>query len=789
MEFCRAGLPRTKSKVLHIGATFPISGKEGWQGGQACQPAVRLAFSDVNSRSDILRNYELKLHWNDSECEPGLGATVMYDLLYNDPTKVLLLAGCSTVSTTIAESAKMWNLLVVSFGGSSPALSDRARFPTLFRTHPSATVHNPTRVKLIQMFGWSRIAILHHTQEVFTSTITDLESKCREVGIEIIARQSFMQEATDAVRNLRRQDARIIVGLFYVAAARKVLCEVYKQGLYGKQHVWFFIGWYEDNWFEVNLEAEGIQCTKEEMRMAAEGHFTTEALNWNQDKQRTISGMTVDDFRRRLHLALKNSGYDIDHGRYPEGYQEAPLAYDAVWATALALNKSAERLAKKGILLEDFNYNDRVIGNEIHSAMNETSFLGISGSVAFNFKGERIALTMVEQLQDGKYVQLAYYDTQTDNLTWLHKERFFGGKAPQDRTIIKEVLRTVSGPLFSAMTAVATIGAATACVVLIVNLVFKDHRSIVTSEFGCLTFLLVGVILLFLAVVLLGIDGRLVNQVQFLWICQGRAWTLATGFSFGFGSLFALVWKARMIVVNSKAKPKKRQQNMTSPALIPLGFVAVDIVLLSVWYFIDPLRRSVESFPLEEPTDFTEDLLIRPLMEHCESKNQTTWLGILFGYKSLILVLGIFLAYETRGTKSRQQDARLAGMAIYNVVVLGLITGPVSLVIASQPDASFAFSTLAIAFCSWISMAIVCVPKIVSIVQNPSSMGLLENSTSPAAKAAIRNDEEKLQRLLSENERLEKLIAEKDEKIMLLRQKIKERELTSKNGQALTTSK
>jgi len=45
-----------------------------------------------------------------------------------------------------------------------------------------------------------------------------------------------------------------------------------------------------------------------------------------------------------------------------------------------ALNKSAERLAKKGILLEDFNYNDRVIGNEIHSAMNETSFLGISVS-------------------------------------------------------------------------------------------------------------------------------------------------------------------------------------------------------------------------------------------------------------------------------------------------------------------------------------------------------------------------------------------------------------------------
>lgn len=55
------------------------------------------------------------------------------------------------------------------YGASSPALSDRARFPTLFRTHPSATVHNPTRIKLMQKFGWSRIAILQQAEEVFIS--------------------------------------------------------------------------------------------------------------------------------------------------------------------------------------------------------------------------------------------------------------------------------------------------------------------------------------------------------------------------------------------------------------------------------------------------------------------------------------------------------------------------------------------------------------------------------------------------------------------------------------------
>jgi hypothetical protein len=45
------------------------------------------------------------------QCDAGRGAAVMYDLLYNEPQKVILLAGCSTVCTTVAEAARMWNLV------------------------------------------------------------------------------------------------------------------------------------------------------------------------------------------------------------------------------------------------------------------------------------------------------------------------------------------------------------------------------------------------------------------------------------------------------------------------------------------------------------------------------------------------------------------------------------------------------------------------------------------------------------------------------------------------------
>lgn len=63
------------------------------------------------------------------------------------------------------------------------------------------------------------------------------------------------------------------------------------------------------------------------MREVAEGHLTTEALMWNQNKnERTESGMTSDDFKKRFDAELQKLLFDPLEGRYPIGYQEAPLA-------------------------------------------------------------------------------------------------------------------------------------------------------------------------------------------------------------------------------------------------------------------------------------------------------------------------------------------------------------------------------------------------------------------------------------------------------------------------------
>ncbi|GLD53100.1 gamma-aminobutyric acid type B receptor subunit 1 [Lates japonicus] len=368
--------PSAGKKKLYIGALFPMSG--GWPGGQACMPSAQMALDLVNNRSDILPDYELELIHYDSMCDPGEATKLLYDLLYTEPIKIVLMPGCSGVSTLVAEAARMWNLIVLTI---QPPVSS----PSLFRIAITATLHNPTRVQLSR--------------------------RCKDCGA------------------------------LYETEARKVFCEVFKEKLYGKKYVWFLIGWYADNWFKIKDPA--INCTVENMTEAVEGHVTTEIVMLNPETVRGVSNMTSQEFIAALMSRLG--------GKNPEetgGFQEAPLAYDAVWALALALNKTVAPLKAKGRRLEDFNYNNHDITSEIYRALNTSSFEGVSGQVVFDAQGSRMAMTLIEQLQGGSYKKIGYYDSSQKNLSWFGNDVWIGASMPHFLTLSAVALTTTSAQLF-----------------------------------------------------------------------------------------------------------------------------------------------------------------------------------------------------------------------------------------------------------------------------------------------------------------------------------------------------
>lgn len=183
------------------------------------------------------------------------------------------------------------------------------------------------------------------------------------------------------------------------------------------------------------------------------------------------------------------------------------------------------------------------------------------------------------------------------------------------------------------------------------------------------------------------------------------------------------------------------------------AFCLIDIAVLVIWFFRSPMSRTVETFDLESPENTDEDVKIQPQLEHCDANMM--WYGIIFGWKGLLMIFGLFLAYETRSAKVKQiNDARFVGMSVYNVVILCTITGPVSLVISNQVNAHFAFIAFTIFFCCFMSMALVFIPKISEICRRRGAHALTSGNGLISDTMTTKEEEEKLERLVQENEEL-----------------------------------
>jgi len=810
-----------KVQTLHIAGLFPMTGTGGWIGGSGCLPAVLMALDDVNARQDLLSGYKLELTYKDSQCNPGKAARFMYDMIYHPPKKVILVCGCSTVCSIVAESANMWNLIVVGYGSSSPALSDRSRFPTFFRTHPSATIHNPTRIKLFEKYGWSRVAIILETEEVFIETARDLEQRCRARGIQLLTQVSFVRQPADAMDNLKRADPRIIVGMFYKQQARRVMCEAYKRGLYGEKYVWFLIGWYEDDWW---TEVKDLNCTYEQMKMAVEGHITTEALVLNQDNRRTVSGYTSKDWLRRyqfelskraregmLITALDSNLFNFDPkpltpkptslngtkpigagnssqthptagspSARPEGYQEAPLAYDAIWAIALALNNTIRDLDKLRLSVEQFNYTQTPhIKDVFINNLRQTNYLGISGEVAFSDIGDRIAWTQIEQMIDGNYTVIGYFDTRTNNLN-LNESRISWprGEPPRDRTIIMELVQYLSLPYMLTVVVISFIGILASTGLIYFNWSRREDALIKMSHPPSNNVMLLGCIVCLTSVILFGLDGRFIPASKFHLICDLRAWCLNIGFSLFFGSMFWKVWQS--YVLSTRNSPPFGRTNRQ--VFVTVGsFCLIDVIILTIWKLHEPMDRTTVKIKEQSGPELNmgDDIIVELKIEYCQANFY--WYYLIFCYKGLLLVFGLFLAYETRSVKLRQlNDSKLVGMCIYNVAIMCFITGPVSLVnlMRQQANYHFLFISITIIFCCSLSMILIFIPKVVEHLRRRRrhAAGATggQGSNMIQDERSSRDDEEQLNKLEKEHRELAEKIREKDSQMKAMIARIEE---------------
>lgn len=102
------------------------------------------------------------------------------------------------------------------------------------------------------------------------------------------------------------------------------------------------------------------------------------------------------------------------------------------------------------------------------------------------------------------------------------------------------------------------------------------------------------------------------------------------------------------------------------------------------------------------------------LREHCNSAHMAKWLGSLYIYKGLLLVVGCYMAWETRHVKvPALNDSQYIGMSVYNVVITSIIVVALANVIpADRYTLTFVLVSTLIFVSTTTTLCILFVPKV-----------------------------------------------------------------------------
>ena len=97
----------------------------------------------------------------------------------------------------------------------------------------------------------------------------------------------------------------------------------------------------------------------------------------------------------------------------------------------------------------------------------------------------------------------------------------------------------------------------------------------------------------------------------------------------------------------------------------------------------------------------------------CMSDGSLIWLPILFGYKAIVLMAGLFLAFETRKVKhTALNESRFVGMSVYGAVIVSVALTPIGVLLHNFPSVQYGILGMLILLSITLILALVFVSKV-----------------------------------------------------------------------------
>ncbi|CAD6998932.1 unnamed protein product [Ceratitis capitata] len=686
------------------------------------------------------------------QCDPGVGVDRFFHAIYTQPdTRMIMLLGsaCSEVTESLAKVVPHWSIVQVSFGSTSPALSDRKEFPNFYRTVAPDSSHNPARIAFIRFFGWDTVTTFSQNEEVHSLAVNDLVTELEAANISCAATITFA--ATDFKEQLlllRETDTRIIIGSFSQDLAPQVLCEAFRLRMFGADYAWILHESMGAPWWG-DISATGTDCTAKELQDAVENLIIIASHNRIVGNKTGYSGlnneMFLTELRRRSGGILENR--NVGKKRKPKAVTSkathsladkalntnnlptlntlstvstyAPQTYDAVWAIALALRAAEERWQKLGMQskLNQFDYVRADMAREFLQQMAKLEFLGVSGPVSFSGP-DRIGTTAFYQIQNGTLALVALYYPAAGTLDFhcphCRSVRWHTGQVPIAKRIFKMRVATIATSAFYTVATLSVVGIVLAIAFLAFTLHFRKMKAIKLSSPKLSNISAVGCVCVYVAVILLGLDYSTLPtpETSYSNVCTARVYLLCAGFSLAFGSMFAKTYRVHRIFTRTGSVFKDKMLQDAQLIMLVCILLVVDALLVTLWVFVDPMERHLHNLTLEI-SSIDRSVVYQPQVEVCRSQHTQGWLGALYAYKGLLLVVGVYMAWETRHvTIPALNDSQYIGVSVYLVVITSAIVVVLANLISERVTLSFITITTLILASTTATLCLSFIPKL-----------------------------------------------------------------------------
>nr|XP_006823238.1 PREDICTED: gamma-aminobutyric acid type B receptor subunit 2-like [Saccoglossus kowalevskii] len=301
----------------------------------------------------------------------------------------------------------------------------------------------------------------------------------------------------------------------------------------------------------------------------------------------------------------------------------------------------------------------------------EKTSKGVSGMshIIFNENGDAVPDLKYQQYQDGVRVDVGIYQSKTGIITFDADNPVIwkGGEPPNDHIHLENVILKIPFHIYVLMSSCAFIGITCALCFLVFNLKYRHKRIIKMSSPTINNIILVGCIVTYLTVFMSAFESA---QLESITYCKLSTYLLMIGFSTAYGGLFSKTWRVHVLFTNKELKKKT--------------------------------------------TEF-DNYITTYMVEVCESSKMEYWLVVIYSTKAILMLLGAFLAWETRTVSiSILNDSHYIGICIYNVVLLSVLGAPLAYLLRSQPKISYIITSAFVIVGTTVTQCLVFVPKIIA---------------------------------------------------------------------------